>query len=161
VLRDSGLRATVSNGLAFSPDNATLYHADTTSHRIAAYEYDVASGSVGTGRLLHQFSTQRDASYGGRPDGAAVDSEGNYWCAMYEGSRLLKLSPSGAILREILLPLRCPTMPCFGGPDLRTLFITSVRAKRPAAELDAFPWSGCVLSMDVDVPGREAHPYIG
>lgn len=161
MLRDSGLRATVSNGLAFSPDNTTLYHADTTSHRISAYEYDVASGSVGTGRLLHQFSTQRDAGYGGRPDGAAVDREGNYWCAMYEGSRLLKLSPSGAILREIPLPLRCPTMPSFGGSDLRTLFITSVRAKRPAAELDAFPWSGCVLSMDVDVPGREAHPYIG
>ncbi|MBK4734618.1 SMP-30/gluconolactonase/LRE family protein [Noviherbaspirillum pedocola] len=159
ALRDSGVRATVSNGLAFSPDNATLYHADTTSHRITAYEFDLASGSVGTGKLLRQFSSERNADYGGRPDGAAVDSEGNYWCAMYEGARLLKLSPAGDILREIRLPLRCPTMPTFGGPDLRTLYITSVRAKRPDEEIAAFPLSGCVLSMEVDVPGRNANPY--
>jgi sugar lactone lactonase YvrE len=160
ALRDSGLRATVSNGLAFSPDNATLYHADTTSHRISAYEYDLASGSIGSGKLLRQFSSERNAGYGGRPDGAAVDSEGNYWCAMYEGARLLKLSPAGDILREILLPLRCPTMPAFGGPDLRTLYITSVRAKRPEQELQAFPLSGCLLSLQVDVPGQRSHAYI-
>jgi sugar lactone lactonase YvrE len=160
ALHDSGLRATVSNGLAFSPDNATLYHADTTAHRITAYEYDLESGSVGAGKLLRQFSKERNADYGGRPDGAAVDSEGNYWCAMYEGSRVLKLSPRGDILREIRLPLRCPTMPAFGGPDLRTLYITSVRAKRPADEIAAFPLSGCVLSLQVDVPGQRAYPYI-
>lgn len=161
ALRDSGVRATVSNGLAFSPDNATLYHADTTSHRITAYEFDLESGSIGTGRLLRQFPMERNADYGGRPDGAAVDSEGNYWCAMYEGARLLQLSPAGEVLREVRLPLRCPTMPAFGGPDLRTLYVTSVRAKRPAEEIAAHPLSGCVLSLEVDVPGQPSHPYVG
>jgi len=51
------------------------------------------------------------------------------------------------------LPVRCPTMPCFGGPDLRTLYITTSREKRPAAELAAQPLAGCVLHTRVDVPG--------
>jgi sugar lactone lactonase YvrE len=160
ALRDSGNRATVSNGVAFSPDNRVIYHSDTTSHRISAYAFDLHNGTIGAGRVLRQFSTERNAQYGGRPDGAAVDAEGNYWCAMYEGGRLLQLSPSGEILREILLPVRCPTMVAFGGNDLRTLYITTVSSKRSAEELAACPHSGCLLSLRVDVPGLPEHPYI-
>ena len=93
------------------------------------------------------------AGYGGRPDGAAVDAEGAYWVAMYEGQRLLRLAPDGALLQEVPLPVRCPTMPCFGGADLRTLYITTARHGRPAAELEAQPLAGRVLTMAVDVPG--------
>jgi sugar lactone lactonase YvrE len=57
------------------------------------------------------------------------------------------------MLREVMLPVRCPTMPCFGGRDLRTLYITTVRDKRPEAELAAQPHAGCVLALRVDVPG--------
>ena len=57
------------------------------------------------------------------------------------------------MLRSLKLPVRCPTMPCFGGADLRTLFITSARHQRPAAELAAQPLAGCVLVTRVDVPG--------
>jgi sugar lactone lactonase YvrE len=160
VLRDSGARATVSNGLAFSPDNHILYHADTTAHRITAYDFDLANGTLGAGRLLRQFSVERSASYGGRPDGAAVDSAGNYWCAMYEGSRLLQLSSSGETLQEIPLPLRCPTMVAFGGTDLRTLYITTVRANRSAQELEACPLSGFMLSLRVETPGQRAYAYL-
>jgi sugar lactone lactonase YvrE len=160
AIRDSGQRATVSNGIAFSPDSKTMYFADTTSHRITAYDFDVASGALGDSRVLKQFSTDRTNNYGGRPDGAAVDSEGAYWCAMYEGGRLLRLSPAGDVLREILLPARCPTMMAFGGDDLRTLYITTVSKNRPAAELEQYPLSGCVLSMRVDVAGRPEHAYL-
>ena len=82
-----------------------------------------------------------------------MDAEGCYWVAMFEGQRLLRLSPEGETLRVVELPVRCPTMPCFGGPDLKTLYITSSRENRPAAELIAQPWAGCVLALDVDVPG--------
>jgi sugar lactone lactonase YvrE len=160
AIRDSGQRATVSNGIAFSPDNKTMYFADTTSHRITAYDFDVANGALGDSRVLKQFSTDRTHNYGGRPDGATVDSEGAYWCAMYEGGRLLRLSPTGDVLREILLPVRCPTMMAFGGDDLRTLYITTVSKNRPAAELEQCPFSGCVLSMRVDVAGRPEHAYL-
>ncbi len=151
---------TVSNGLAFSPDNRTLYHADTTAHLIRRYTFDLEHGTASAPQVFRQFSSDKLHNYGGRPDGAAVDSEGAYWCAMFDGGRLLRLSPEGEILREILLPVRCPTMIAFGGVDLRTLYITSARHNRTAAELAEYPLSGCLLSMRVEVPGLPEHAYI-
>ena len=128
---------TVSNGLAFSPDGATLYWADTPSHRVMAFDFNALEGTLGASRVLVQFDakkTHQDLSlYGGRPDGAAVDAEGAYWCAMFEGQRLLRFAPDGRVLQELPLPVRCPTMPCFGGADLRTLYVTTARENRPAA----------------------------
>jgi len=148
---------TVSNGLAFSPDGRTMYWSDTTSHRIFAMDFDGSDGSLSRQRVFAEFPlkdpAQGLAGYGGRPDGAAVDSEGAYWVAMFEGQRLLRLSPAGELLQEVPLPVRCPTMPCFGGPDLRTLFITTARNQRPPDELAAQPLAGCVLTMPVAVPG--------
>lgn len=151
---------TVSNGLAFSPDQRTLYHADTTAHLIRRYAFDLERGAASAPQVFRQFSSDKTRDYGGRPDGAAVDSEGAYWCAMFDGGRLLRLSPEGEILREIPLPLRCPTMIAFGGADLRTLYITSARHNRAAAELAEHPLSGCLLSMRVDVAGLPEHAYI-
>jgi sugar lactone lactonase YvrE len=96
-------------------------------------------------------------TYGGRPDGAAVDAEGGYWVAMYEGARVLRLRADGAVTDEIALPVRCPTMPCFGGADLKTLYITTARHQRPADELAREPLAGCVLQRRVDVPGLPAN----
>jgi sugar lactone lactonase YvrE len=160
VIRQVGNPVTVSNGVAFSVDNCTIYHTDTTAHRINAYAFDVATGQLGDGRLFKQFSTDKTGNYGGRPDGAAVDSENAYWCAMYEGGCLLRISPSGEVLQEIRLPVRCPTMIAFGGPNLRTLYVTTARHKRSVEELVACPLSGYVLALQVDVPGRIEPAYI-
>jgi sugar lactone lactonase YvrE len=150
-----------SNGLAFSPDGRTLLWADTKGHRILAFDLDASDGSLSRQRLLVQFPLRAPdaplAGYGGRPDGAAMDSEGTCWVAMFEGQRLLRLAPDGEVLAELPLPVRCPTMPCFGGPDLRTLYITTARDKRPADELATQPLAGCVLQCRVDVPGLPAH----
>jgi sugar lactone lactonase YvrE len=148
---------TVSNGLAFSPDGRTLYWSDTTSHRIFALDFDPLEGTLSRRRVFAQFARRDPAqplqAYGGRPDGAAVDSEGAYWVAMYEGQRLLRLAPDGTLLRELPLPVRCPTMPCFGGDDLCTLYLTTARHQRPDDELAAQPLAGRVLALRVDVPG--------
>jgi sugar lactone lactonase YvrE len=110
-------------------------------------------------RVFQQFAPKPagwqpgQPGYGGRPDGATVDAEGNYWVAMFEGQRLLRIAPSGQVLNEVAMPARCPTMPCFGGDDLKTLYVTTARHERPAAELAALPLSGRVLSMRVEVPG--------
>jgi sugar lactone lactonase YvrE len=154
---------TVSNGLAWSPDGRTMYWSDTKAHVIYALDFDPASGELSGRRVFHQFPSKRSdqslEAYGGRPDGAAVDAAGNYWVAMFEGQRLLCLSPLGAIVREVSLPVRCPTMPCFGAADLKTLYVTTAREKRPIEELAAQPLAGCVLSMRVDVPGLPAHLF--
>lgn len=149
---------TNSNGTGFSPDQKTMYHADTAAHRVYRYDFDVAAGAVAHQRVLHQFSADKENNYGGRPDGAAVDSEGNYWVAMFEGARIVKLSPEGALLGEIGLPVRCPTMPAFGGADLRTLYVTSAGA-RPAAELERYPLSGKLLAIRMEVAGRAEPAY--
>lgn len=154
--------ATVGNGLAWSADNRTLYWSDTTAHVVRAWDWDAVGNMVFNPRVFMQFpfkpagwvAGQPDQpAYGGRPDGAAVDSEGNYWVAMFEGARVLKLSPAGELLAEMATPMLCPTMVCFGGDDLQTLYLTSARHGRPAAELQAMPLSGAVLSRRVDVPG--------
>jgi sugar lactone lactonase YvrE len=150
-----------SNGLAFSPDGRRLYWADTKGHQVWAFDdIDPVAGMLGTRSLFASFAPpqpgQPQESYGGRPDGAAVDVDGCYWVAMHEGQRLLCLSPQGELLREVRLPVRCPTMLCFGGADLRTIYVTTARKGRPELELAAQPWAGCVLRLRVEVPGLPA-----
>jgi sugar lactone lactonase YvrE len=150
-----------SNGLAFSPDGRAMYHTDTGTHRIDRYDFDPATGLASNPQPFHQFAANKGTpSYGGRPDGAAVDSAGNYWCAMFEGGRLLCFAPDGRQLHEVTLPVRCPTMIAFGDDDLRTLYMTTAGLKRPAEERAQYPLSGCVLSVRVDIPGRTEPAYL-
>lgn len=152
--------ATTANGLAFSPDGRSAYWADTAAHRILAFDMDPATGALSGERVFHQrplkpagWAWGSAAPYGGRPDGAAVDAEGAYWSAQYEGQCLLRLSPEGQVLAEVPTPVPCPTMPCLGGPDLRTLYLTTSRHGRSSEELARHPQAGCVWARRVDVPG--------
>lgn len=160
--------ASTLNGLAWSPDQRTLYSADTPTHRIEARAWHGDRRAPGPARVLHQFAPRpagwqpgSPLPYGGRPDGAAVDAAGNYWCAMYEGARVLQLSPAGAVLQSIATPVQCPTMVCLGGADGRTLYVTSARHGRPAHELARTPLAGCVLALaqPVDVPGLPVQTF--
>jgi sugar lactone lactonase YvrE len=148
---------TTGNGLAFSPDGRTLLWSDTPAHTIHAFDFDPVEGTLSRRRVFARFEPRAPGAglqgYGGRPDGAAMDAEGCCWVAMFEGARLVRLSPAGEVVGELRLPVQCPTMPCFGGADLRTLYITTARDKRPDEELARQPWAGGVLACRVDVPG--------
>lgn len=140
-----------SNGVAFSPDGRTLYHSDTPTFTVWRYAYDPASGESTNKTLFARLEpTETDR---GRPDGAAVDAEGCYWTALFEGGRIQRYAPDGHPLAEYPVPARCPTMVCFGGADLKTLHVTSARTGRSEDELKVFPHSGSLFSMRVDVPG--------
>lgn len=158
--------AVTGNGLAWSPGADTLYWSDTPGHTLRAWDWDAHANRLSRERILRQWPAKpagwdsRQGGYGGRPDGAAVDSEGNYHVAMFEGARLLKLSSVGDILAETAVPAQCPTMPCFGGPDLKTLYLTSARHGRPDFELQRWPNSGCIFSMRVDVPGLPVNFFL-
>ncbi|MCD6077394.1 MAG: hypothetical protein K0R89_1332 [Ramlibacter sp.] len=160
------MNAMTANGIAWSPDARTIYWTDTQEHAISCWDWEAPGNAMRHHRVFHQFARKPagwkpgDSGYGGRPDGAAVDVEGHYWVAMFEGGRLLRLSPRGEIVAEFAVPARCPTMPCFGGEDGRTLYLTTARHKRPADELQAFPLSGCVLKTRVDVPGLPANVFV-
>ena len=160
VLRDVEHPVTTSNGVAFNRDQTLLYHANTPAHRIDVYDYELSTGTPRNKRLFHAFDSDKTAvDYGGRPDGAAIDSEDAYWCAMFEGARIVRLSRSGEILQTIPVPARCPTMIAFGGEDLRTLYITTGRKGRSEAELAQYPLSGYLLSVRVEVPGVVEYCY--
>jgi sugar lactone lactonase YvrE len=152
---------TVSNGLTFDRDGRGMSWSDTKAHRIDRLRLEPGTGAVRERRPWVQFEPraagQALADYGGRPDGAALDSEGACWVAMFEGQRLLRLAPDGRVLKELRLPVRCPTMPCFGGPDLKTLYVTTACHGRPADELAAQPLAGCVLELPVPVAGLPVH----
>lgn len=156
-LRRMAEGVTVSNGLAWSPDGRRLYWSDTKAHRIDVLTVGAQDGMLSERRSWVELPAKQTGqpmeAYGGRPDGAAVDSQGCYWSAQFEGARLLRFSPEGRVLREVRLPVRCPTMPCFGDDDLRTLYVTTSRENRPAQELELQPLAGRVLRMRVDVAG--------
>lgn len=160
--------ATLANGLAWSPDARTVYWADTVAHAIRAWDWNAEANQLSNPRLFRQFPPKpagwtwgdpAAAPYGGRPDGAAVDALGNYYAAMYEGRRLLKFSPAGELLAEIPTPVQCPTMPCFGGDDLKTLYLTTSRHGRSARELAEQPLAGCVFALRMDTPGLPVNFY--
>src|SRR3546814_12431935 len=89
-----------------------MYHADTNSHRVHAHDYDIRTGGLSNRRVFLDLTAT-----GERPDGAAVDAAGNYWVAFYGAGKVAQFAPDGRRLREILLPLKAPTIPCFGGPS--------------------------------------------
>ena len=147
---------TTSNGLAWSPDGRTMYHADTPTRMVRAYDYDTDSGTPTGGRTFAQWTGETD-----RPDGGTTDSHGNYWTAFYRGGKLVQLSPQGATIAEYPIPAMCPTMCAFGGPDLRTLYVTTARQMRDEDELRRLPKSGGVFAMRVDIPGMPETHFAG
>ena len=154
-----GFGVKVSNGLAFSADSQIVYQSDTPAHTIYQFDFDPVQGAVGARRTFAQCAANRAAAdYGGRPDGAAVDRDENYWSAQYEGARVLRFAPSGEVTAVVHVPARRPTMIAFGGPQLKTLFITTAREGADADELNRFPYAGGIFSIALDVAGR-AEPH--
>jgi sugar lactone lactonase YvrE len=97
----------------------------------------------------------------GRPDGGAADVDGYYWSAGISAGVLNRWSPEGRLDRSIPLPCSNPTAPCFGGPDMRTIFVTSLRHDLPADVLVDKPLSGGIFAVRADVPGVPIAHYRG
>lgn len=133
---------TISNGLAFSPDDRTMYFSDTPSRNVYAYDYDLSAGSISNRRI---FIRARDSS--ALVDGAAVDTEGGYWCAHIFGGAVARYTPDGRLDRRIELPTRDITCVAWGGDDLDVLYATSARAFLDAAALDRQPHAGAVWEI--------------
>jgi len=148
VTADGGVTPMVTgmgtaNGLAFSGDGKTLFVSD--SRQCWIDRFDVRPGSA-TLENRRRIATPTEAL--GRPDGGATDQAGRYWSAGVSAGCLNCYAEDGALLERIAVPVKRPTMPCFGGEDMRTLYFTSIRKPE-----DATDDCGDVFSMRVDVPG--------
>lgn len=155
TLIESGFR--VPNGLAWSPDDRVMYHADTRGNLVRAFTFDSGSGERSAERPFYPF----DRALTGGVDGAAMDAEGGYWAALYGGGKLVRVTPKGVVDREIPLPVSQPTMPAFGGADMRTLYVTSATQRLAPEALEAEPLAGGLLALPVDVAGHPVHPFGG
>lgn len=146
--KESGL--TVSNGMDWSPDKSTFYFVDTVPGVIYAYDSEQGSGSLSNRRVFAEIP-----KHDGRADGLTVDSEGGVWCAIWDGWCVRRYSPNGDLDRTIDMPVPRPTSVCFGGPDMKTLFITSARTRLPASTLSESPLSGGLFAFK---PGEHGLP---
>ena len=140
--------AKVGNGLAFSPDGRTLYHSGTAQKTIWACDYDPDTGDIANERV---FARVDEGGADGGPDGATVDRDGFYLCAVFGAGCLLRFDPGGKLERRIELPVRYPTMPALGGRDLATLYVTS--ASFPVKEPEDDPHAGALLALEAPCPG--------
>jgi len=113
----------VTNGLAFDHERGRMYFADTPTERVLVFDYGPRTGDLSNERLFFDYRDQP-----GKPDGACVDADGCYWSASVYGWALLRITPDGNVDQRLDLPLQKPSMPCFGGPDLDTLFVTTIGA---------------------------------
>jgi sugar lactone lactonase YvrE len=146
----------LANGIGWSPDGTTLYFIDSPLQRLDAYEFDPATGEVGGRRTVAEIDPDD-----GLPDGLAVDAEGGVWVALVKGGMVRRYDPDGRIDTEVHLPVANPTCPGFGGPDLRTLYVTSAHLRSDPRYADSNPLAGALFVLDVGVPGVPSPPFAG
>ncbi|MFJ5299348.1 SMP-30/gluconolactonase/LRE family protein [Pseudomonas sp. NPDC088368] len=144
----------VPNGLGFSPDGKIMYLSDSHPNvqKIWAFDYDIDTGMPHDRRLFVDMNL-----YPGRPDGAAVDADGCYWICGNDEGVIHRFTPAGKLDRSLSVPVKKPSMCAFGGRDLDTLFVTSIR---PGGDLSDQPLAGGVFALQPGVKGLD-EPFFG
>lgn len=142
-LRPVADTSALHNGMAWSPDERLFYISHTQTREILAYPFDAQRGELGARSLFAQIPE----AVGGVPDGAAMDSDGGYWCALHGAGRLRRHHANGTVDRDIALPVSQPTMCAFGGPSLDTLYVTSSAEDLSPQQLRDEPHAGALLSL--------------
>lgn len=136
------------NGMAFSPDGRTMYLSDShpSVQSVWAFDYDTETGTPSNRRLFIDMNLLP-----GRPDGAAVDSDGCYWICGNDAGLVHRFTPQGKLDRSLPVPVKKPAMCAFGGTGLDTLFVTSIRPE--GIDLSDQPLAGGVFALRPGVRG--------
>ncbi len=134
----------LTNGMGFSPDGRTLYHCDARADLIRAY--DITDDAAVSG-----WTVFAEVS-GGTPDGMSVAEDGSVWVAMADGGRVAVFEPTGSLRADIPVPLPMVTSVCFGGGDLRDLYVVTGSRNGPHENC------GTIYRTRVDVPGLPVAP---
>jgi len=129
----------LSNGLGFSPDGKTLYHSDARDAVVRQYAVS-PDGDVSDWKPFVKTNN-------GHPDGLAVAEDGSVWIAMAYGSRVDVFESNGALRASLPVPLPMVTSVCFGGPDLKDLYVVTGSRGGPSDSC------GTIFRTRLDVPG--------
>ncbi len=147
----------ISNGLAWSADEKTMYFVDSPTRQCVAFDYDKATGGITNRRVVVEIPEGA-----GWPDGMTIDAEGMLWIALWDGWRVARFNPNnGALLDEIKLPVARPTSAVFGGEHLETLYITSASTRLPAEALAEQPLAGAIFTATPGVRGTPTVEFLG
>jgi sugar lactone lactonase YvrE len=139
----------ISNTLAWSPDHRRLYFGDTLANTVWSYDYDPTTGDImGETPFLRDFSR-------GLPDGSTVDAEGYLWNCRFFGGCIVRVAPNGRIDHIVEMPVQNITTCTFGGPNLKTLYITTAAAEAPAGDRLA----GGLYALESEVPGQPENRF--
>jgi sugar lactone lactonase YvrE len=132
-----------SNGMAWSKDSSTFFYIDSPTQQVAAYNYDIVSGTISSKRIVIEIPVED-----GMPDGMTIDSEGMLWIALWGGAKVQRWNPgTGKLVSAISLPCSNITSCSFGGPTLGDLYITSARTGLFEEQLKAQPLAGSLFVL--------------
>ena len=139
----------ISNTLAWSPDQRRFYFGDTLANTVWVYDYDLATGTITNQRpFLEGFAR-------GLPDGSTVDSEGYLWNCRFFGGCIVRVAPDGQIDRVVEMPVKNITTCTFGGPDRKTLYVTTASIQAPPSDRLA----GSLYAIDTEVAGQPENRF--
>ena len=136
----------ISNGMGFTPDAKRMYYTDSPTHNIYIFDYD-----VDTGELANQRVFVNTGESDGIPDGMTVDAAGYVWSARWDGSSLVRYSPTGAQERRVWFPARKVSSITFGGDDYTDMYITTAGGQNKTAE---GPGAGCLYRLNLGIAGK-------
>jgi sugar lactone lactonase YvrE len=145
--------STISNGIQWSRDGSTVFYSDTGTGRVDAFDFDGETGTFSRRRAFIDFE-----GVTGEPDGLAIDEEDGLWVALWGGGAVHRYDARGVLSEVVELPVPKVTACAFGGPDGRTLYITTSRVGIPE---DAYPEAGALFSVAAGVRGADQHPFRG
>ena len=132
---------TISNGMAWSPDNKTFYFIDTPTFEVVSYGYDIKTGAI-TNRKVAITIPMKE----GFPDGMTIDGEGMLWIAHWDGWQVARWNPhTGQKLLQIPLPVARITSCTFGGVNLQDLYVTSASVGLTEKQHEEQPLAGSLF----------------
>ena len=138
---------TISNGIVWTKDAKTMYYIDTPTGNIQAFDYDKATATISNGRIAVKVDVAL-----GYPDGMTIDNQDKLWVGLWNGGAVARYDPeSGTLMQKVVVPAHNVTACAFGGPDFKTLYITTASVDMTPEELEQFPEAGSVFS--VTIPG--------
>lgn len=146
----------ISNCICWSPDDRTMYFADSRRRTVWAYDFDIEAGTISNRRDLIRVADDE-----GVPDGATVDAEGFLWIAHMRGGKVRRYDPTGKLEREIRFPVSLTSCPAFGGQDLTTLYVTTASMLFGPADFAREPDAGSVFAVETGVKGLPEPVFAG
>lgn len=145
----------ISNGIAWDSENKTMYYIDTMQRMVAAYDFDLTTGTIRNKRMVVDFSNEA-----GFPDGMTIDDEGMLWVAHWDGYQVSRWHPqTGKKLESIILPVARVTSCTFGGKHRNELYITTARHNGIAGEYENQPHAGGLFRVELPVIGTPTYSF--